>query len=65
MSLLSRLSKANPKRSDFAIPERRAYPIPDEQTARASLARAMKFGTEEEQRRVKAAVGRKFPRVVE
>lgn len=47
--------------SAFAIPERRAYPIMDESHARNALARVSAHGTEEEKRRVRAAVKRKYP----
>lgn len=49
--------------STFAIPEDRAYPIPDEAHARNALARVSQFGTPEEQSRVRAAVKRKFPNI--
>jgi hypothetical protein len=52
--------KALPKKS-FAIPEDKAYPIPDESHARNALARVSQHGTPEEKRRVRAAVKRKFP----
>lgn len=49
------------KTSQFAIPERRAYPIHDESHARNALSRVSQFGTPEEKARVRAAVRRKFP----
>lgn len=49
--------------STFAIPEKRAYPIPDESHARNALARVAQHGTPEEQSRVRAAVARKFPNI--
>lgn len=47
--------------SDFAIPEKRAYPIHDESHARNALARVSQFGTPSEKKRVRAAVRRKYP----
>lgn len=60
--LTSRRRKALPKRS-FAIPEDRAYPIHDAAHARAALARVAQHGTPEEQRRVRAAVARRYPEI--
>lgn len=50
-------------KSSFALPEKRAYPIPDESHARNALARVAQHGTPEEQARVRAAVRRKFPNI--
>lgn len=60
--LTSRRRKALPKRS-FAIPEERAYPIHDAAHARNALARVAQHGTPEEQRRVRAAVARRYPEI--
>lgn len=46
--------------SDFALPGRR-YPIDTPSRARSALARVKQFGSPEEQRKVKAAVQRKYP----
>jgi hypothetical protein len=46
--------------SDFALPGRK-YPIPDESHARSALQRVQQFGSDEDIRKVKAAVRRKFP----
>lgn len=48
--------------SDFALPGRR-YPIFDEAHARNALARVAQHGTPEEQKKVKAAVKRKYPNI--
>lgn len=61
MSVLNQLSGVNKKRTDFAIPEKRAYPISNERIARVSLERAKKFGTPEEKQRVKAAIRKRYP----
>ena len=50
-------------KSSFAIPEKRAYPIPDESHARNALARVAQFGTPAEKARVRAAVARRFPNI--
>jgi hypothetical protein len=49
------------KKKQFALPEKRKYPIPDEAHARNALARAAQFASPEEQKRIRAAVDRKFP----
>lgn len=49
------------KRSNFALPKERKYPIHDIAHARNALARVAQYGTKGEQRRVRAAVVRKYP----
>jgi hypothetical protein len=49
--------------SDFAIPEERKYPIPDEDHARDALARVQADGTESEKQEVFAAVKEKYPQM--
>jgi hypothetical protein len=46
---------------DFAIPERRAYPIHDEVHARNALARVAQWGTPSERQRVQRAVYARYP----
>lgn len=58
--LTSRTRKKLKKRQ-FALPEKRGYPIHDESHARNALARVSQHGTPEEKRRVRAAVARKYP----
>lgn len=48
---------------EFVFPEKRAYPIPDEDHARNALARVAQHGTPEEQREVCKAVADRFPEV--
>jgi hypothetical protein len=60
--LTTKARKALP-RGTFAIPEKRAYPIPDEAHARNALARVAQHGTPDEKARVIAAVKRRFPRI--
>lgn len=50
-------------RSAFAIPEDRAYPINDLSHARNALARVSQFGSDEEKRRVRNAVYRRYPQL--
>jgi peptidoglycan hydrolase-like protein with peptidoglycan-binding domain len=50
-------------KGEFAIPETRSYPIHDEAHARNALARVAQFGTDEEKRRVRAAVKRRYPNI--
>jgi hypothetical protein len=52
--------KKLPKKS-FALPGRRKYPIPDKAHARNALARVAQNGTPAEQKKVKAAVNKRFP----
>ena len=47
--------------SEFALPDKREYPIHDENHARDALARVQRDGSEEERRRVYAAVEAKYP----
>lgn len=50
-------------RKDFAIPEKRMYPINDENHARSALSRVAAFGTPEEQRQVRMAVLKRYPQL--
>jgi hypothetical protein len=52
-------------KSDFAIPEDEAYPIHDESHARNALARVSQHGTPEEKKRVRSAVKKKHPHLVQ
>lgn len=49
------------KRGNFAIPERRAYPIHDRAHARNALSRVSQHGSASEKRRVRRAVCRRYP----
>ncbi len=51
------------KPGDFAIPGKKAYPIPDINHARNALARVSQFGTPAEQQQVRSAVYRKYPQL--
>ena len=52
-------------KSAFALPGKRKYPIPDKAHARNALARVAQNGTEAEQRKVRAAVKKRFPGIGE
>jgi hypothetical protein len=45
----------------FALPGKRKYPIPDKAHARNALARVAQNGTPAEQKKVRAAVTKRFP----
>ncbi len=60
--LSSKDRKKLPKKS-FALPDKRKYPIPDEAHARNALARVAQNGTPAEQKKVKAAVKKRFPNI--
>lgn len=47
--------------SEFAIPEKRAYPIHDKAHARNALARVHQYGTPSEQKEVCGAVADRYP----
>jgi hypothetical protein len=47
-------------KKSFALPGKRKYPIPDKAHARNALARVAQHGTKDEQRKVKAAVRKRF-----
>ena len=52
-------------KSAFALPGKRKYPIPDKAHARNALARVAQNGTKAEQRKVRAAVKKRFPGIGE
>jgi hypothetical protein len=47
----------------FALPRKRKYPIPDKAHARNALGRVAQNGTPAEQKKVKAAVKKRFPSI--
>lgn len=61
MARLTLRSRTRIKRSNFALPKERKYPIHDLIHARNALARVAQYGTASEKRRVRAAVARKYP----
>jgi len=50
-------------KNSFALPGKRKYPIPDKAHARNALARVAHHGTPAEQKKVRAAVKRRFPSI--
>jgi len=50
-------------KKSFALPGKRKYPIPDKAHARNALARVAQHGTAAEQKKVKAAVHKRFPSI--
>lgn len=59
--LSSGKNRKNLKKSSFALPDEEKYPIPDIEHARNALARVAQNGTASEQRKVRAAVEKKYP----
>jgi Family of unknown function (DUF6582) len=50
-------------KKSFALPGKRKYPIPDKAHARNALARVAQNGTKAEQKKVRAAVKKRFPSI--
>ena len=48
-------------KKSFALPGKRKYPIPDKSHARNALARVAQNGSPEEQKKVRAAIRKRFP----
>ena len=48
-------------KNSFALPGKRKYPIPDKAHARNALARVAQHGTPAEQKKVEAAVNKRYP----
>ena len=63
MAKLTHTERKHLKRSTFAEPEERKYPIPDASHARNALARVAQHGSSEEQAKVRAAVHRRYPNI--
>lgn len=60
MSKLKSKTRKRMKRSSFAVPSKRKYPIHDRSHARNALARVSQHGTPAEKTRVRKAVARKY-----
>lgn len=56
-----KLDRSKLRRDEFAIPERRAYPIPDRLHARLALDEANRDPNGRTRARVRRAVSEKFP----
>jgi hypothetical protein len=63
MAKLTAKKRKSMKKSTFAIPGEKKYPLPDASHARNALARVAQHGTPSEVKKVKAAVRKKFPSV--
>jgi len=61
MATLTYKQRKGLKKTSFAIPGERKYPIQDISHARNALARVSQYGTSEEKKKVRAAVYRKYP----
>lgn len=58
--LTGKQRKKLPKKS-FALPGKKAYPIHDKAHARSALSRVKQHGTKSQQKKVRAAVTRRYP----
>lgn len=63
MANLTAKARGKLSKTQFAVPGKRAYPIPDAAHAKAALSLVEVNGTAAEQAQVKAAVKKKFPRI--
>ncbi len=63
MAKLSRKKRKRLKKSQFAIPSKRKYPINDKAHARNALSRVSQHGSPSEKKQVRAAVRRKYPSI--
>ena len=61
MSKLTSKKRKGLKKSTFAIPGQRKYPIPDKSHARNALARVSEYGTPAQKAEVRRKVHAKFP----
>jgi len=61
MAKLTYQQRKRLRKSTFAIPEKRKYPIPDRSHAINALARVSQFGTPSEKRRVRREVCKRYP----
>ena len=63
MAALTEEERAKLPDSAFADPEKRAYPIQDEEHAKAALARVKQNGTKDEQKKVAKKVHERYPKL--
>lgn len=61
MAKLTAAARNKLKKSSFAEPGKRAYPIQDASHARNALARVSQHGSPSEKKQVRAAVHKKYP----
>ena len=65
MADLTTKKRKSLKKSQFAVPGERKYPIHDKSHAQNALSRVSQFGTPAEKAQVRAAVAKKFPGVAQ
>lgn len=63
MANLTTKQRKGLKKSSFALPGKRGYPIPDKSHARNALSRAAEDATPAERAEIRAKVRRKFPSI--
>jgi hypothetical protein len=63
MAKLTTQKRKDLKKSSFAVPSKRAYPIENVSHARNALARVSQFGSPAEKAEVRSAVHKKFPQI--
>lgn len=63
MSKLTARKRKRLRKTSFAIPSKRKYPIEDKAHARNALAMVALHGTPTEKREVKAAVHKRYPSI--
>lgn len=63
MAKLTSKGRKRIKRSNFAIPSKRKYPIHDKAHARNALSRVAQHGSAKEKAQVRRAVKRKYPSI--
>lgn len=63
MAKLTAKKRKTLRKTQYAVPGKKKYPIPDVAHARNALARVAQFGTTSEKQQVRAAVKKKFPKV--
>lgn len=63
MARLRAKTRKRLKRSSFALPKSRKYPIHDRAHARNALARVSQYGTPAQKTAVRKAVKRKYPSI--
>lgn len=63
MAKLTAAKRKSLKTSQFAVPGRRAYPVPDKNHARNALSRVSQFGSTAEKAAVRRKVHENFPSI--
>jgi hypothetical protein len=63
MAKLTSKKRKSLKKSSFALPSKRKYPIHDKAHARNALFRVAQHGSAAEKKKVRAAVKKKFPSI--